>query len=100
VRAVLNGQYFIASEVAKKLTLSHTRHHGADSPLRRLTAREMQVMMLVVRGQSNQAIAETLSLSPKTVYTYRSRILEKLGMANDVELTHFCIRHGLVEGPV
>lgn len=97
VRAVMKGQHFIASEVAKKLTLTSLRSRGESSPISRLTAREMQVMMMVIQGHGNQEISNRLFLSPKTVYTYRARVFEKLDVANDVELTHFGIRHGLID---
>lgn len=97
VRAVMKGQHFIASEVAKKLTLTSLRSRGESSPISRLTAREMQVMMMVIQGHNNHEICSKLFLSPKTVYTYRARVFEKLDVANDVELTHFGIRHGLID---
>lgn len=97
IRIVTTGRHFIASEVAKKLTLSNLRKQGETSPMAKLTARETQVMMMVIQGYGNQAISDVLSLSPKTVYTYRARVFEKLDVSNDVELTHFGIRHGLIE---
>jgi two-component system invasion response regulator UvrY len=97
IRTVVQGHHFIASEVAKKLTLSNIRNSGGSSPLSRLTARELQVMMMVIKGHRNQEISDALFLSPKTVYTYRARVFEKLDVANDVELTHFGIRHGLID---
>ena len=54
-------------------------------------------MMMVTDGQSVQAISSKLCLSPKTVSTYRYRLFDKLGVENDVELTHLAIRHGLIE---
>jgi two-component system invasion response regulator UvrY len=97
IRAVMKGHHFIGSDVAKKLTLANLRNQGESSPINRLTAREMQVMMMVIRGHSNREISDTLFLSPKTVYTYRARVFDKLDVANDVELTHFGIRHGLID---
>ena len=97
IRTVTRGNHFISSEVAKKLAITNLRNHGDESPISSLSAREMQVMMMVIQGHGNQEISDTLCLSPKTVYTYRARIFEKLNVANDVELTHFGIRHGLIE---
>jgi len=97
IRMVMRGQHYISSDVAQKLTLANFRKRGEASPLGTLTAREMQVMMMITRGQSTQDISDSLFLSPKTVSTYRHRVFEKLDVSNDVELTHFAIRHGLLE---
>jgi two-component system invasion response regulator UvrY len=54
-------------------------------------------MLMVVNGETNKQISEQLCLSPKTTSTYRYRLFEKLGVVNDVELTRFAIRHGLIK---
>ena len=59
--------------------------------------REYQVFRLLGSGRSIKEIGAQLSLSPKTVSTYRHRLFEKLDVSNDVELTHLAIRHGLLE---
>jgi DNA-binding NarL/FixJ family response regulator len=64
-----------------------------SSPLQRLSARERQVLHLVVEGRSSAWIAETMALSVKTVDTYRSRLMGKLGVKNVVELTKFALQH-------
>jgi len=97
IRMVMRGRHYISSDVAQKLTLANFRKGGEASPLGKLTAREMQVMMMITSGQSTQDISDTLFLSPKTVSTYRHRVFEKLDVSNDVELTHLAIRHGLLE---
>lgn len=68
---------------------------GALSPLERLSAREREVLHLAVGGATSAQIAKTLSLSPKTVETYRSRIMEKLGVEDHVALIRFAIEHAL-----
>jgi len=97
IYTVMRGQYYISGDVAKKLTLANFRNRGESSPLNALTAREMQVMLMITGGQGTQQISDSLFLSPKTVSTYRHRLYEKLNVSNDVELTHFAIRHGLLE---
>ena len=97
IRMVMRGQHYISSEVAKKLTLANFRSRGESSPLGTLSAREMQVMMMITRGQGTQEISDALFLSTKTVSTYRHRLYEKLNVSNDVELTHLAIRHGLID---
>jgi len=54
--------------------------------------------MMAMEGYNNQAISEHLCLSPKTVSTYRTRLVSKLGVNNDIELMRLAIRHGLIEG--
>lgn len=97
IRMVMQGQHYISGDVAQKLTLANFRNRGESSPLGTLSAREMQIMMMIIQGQGNQEISDALFLSPKTVSTYRHRLYEKLDVGNDVELTHFGIRHGLVD---
>ena len=97
IRMVMRGQHYISSDVAQKLTLANFRNRGEASPLGTLSAREMQVMMMITRGQGTQEISDALFLSPKTVSTYRHRLYEKLDVSNDVELTHLAIRHGLID---
>lgn len=97
IRTVMRGRHYISSDVAQKLTLANFRNRGESSPLSTLSAREMQVMMMITRGQGTQQISDSLFLSPKTVSTYRHRLYEKLDVSNDVELTHLAIRHGLLE---
>ena len=97
IETVMRGNYYISSDVAQKLTLTNFRKRGEASPLDTLSAREMQIMLMITRGQSNQEISDALFLSPKTISTYRHRLFEKLDVSNDVELTHLEIRHGLLE---
>lgn len=97
IETVMRGNYYISSDVAQKLTLTNFRKRGESSPLDTLSAREMQIMLMITRGQSNQEISDALFLSPKTISTYRHRLFEKLDVSNDVELTHLAIRHGLLE---
>ncbi len=96
VRTVYGGQPYVAPEVAGQLAMASINR--TESPLDSLTQREMQVMLMLTKGQNAQSISKTLNLSPKTVCTYRYRLYEKLDVKNDVELTHLAIRHGLVEG--
>ena len=65
------------------------------APLERLSLRERQVLMLVVEGKTSNAIATLLQLSPKSVETYRSRIMTKLEIGNLPGLVKFAIRNGL-----
>lgn len=93
LKQVYAGQRYLSPAVAQKLALSIL--DGNDSPLDSLSRRETEVLMKISQGLSNREIAEQLHLSPKTTSTYRSRLLEKLGASNDVELTRICIESGL-----
>lgn len=96
IREVHRGRQYLSPAIAQKLALSFV-HNRDKTPFDELTQRETQVMLMVVRGETNKRISEKLCLSPKTTSTYRYRLFEKLGVENDVELTRFAIRHGLIK---
>lgn len=98
VRRVGKGERFLSQRVAVQVAWAagSPREHLAK-PLEKLSQRELQIMFMATRGYRVGDIAERLHLSPKTVGTYRHRLLRKLGVRNDVELTHFALRHGLLE---
>jgi two-component system invasion response regulator UvrY len=96
IQTVYSGKQYLTPSVAQKLALSLVNKHG-KALMDELTQREIQVMLMVVRGDSNREISEQLCLSPKTTSTYRGRLFEKLGVVNDVELTRFAIRHGMIK---
>ena len=96
IRSVHSGNRYITPGVAQKLALSLMKNQG-PSGLDELSDREVTIMLMVVKGISNREISEKLCLSPKTISTYRCRLFEKLGVSNNVELTRFAIRHGLVK---
>src|SRR6185437_10616865 len=70
---------------------------GQKPPQEKLSDREFQVLRLIASGKIVSEIAQELSLSVKTISTYRSRILEKMGMKNNAELMHYAMQHQLVE---
>jgi two-component system invasion response regulator UvrY len=95
VRTVHRGLPYVASSVARKHMLADWQGMAA-TPFAELSAREMQVAMMILDGQRTQEISDGLSLSPKTVSTYRQRIYEKLHVNTDVELTRLAYRHGII----
>jgi two-component system invasion response regulator UvrY len=95
VRTVHRGIPYVASAVARKHMLADWKGVAA-SPFEGLSAREMQVAMMILNGQRSQEIAKALSLSPKTVSTYRQRIYDKLNVQTDVELTRLAYRYHLI----
>ncbi len=96
LRQVHAGKSYVAPSIASQLAVSLIKGSGG-SPFDQLSQREMQVVLMVTKGTSTQAISDSLCLSPKTVSTYRYRVFEKLGVANDVELTRMAMRYGLLE---
>ncbi len=96
IRSVYQGEQYITPDVAHKLALSLV-NNGNKSVIEALTQRETQVMLMIVKGETNREISEKLCLSPKTTSTYSYRLFEKLGVENDVALTRFAIRHGLIK---
>ncbi|HYW93603.1 MAG TPA: UvrY/SirA/GacA family response regulator transcription factor [Gammaproteobacteria bacterium] len=96
IKRVSRGDVYIDADVARNLALSSLPGHGGGNNFQKLSQREMQIMLMVVQGHTIQEISDRLFISPKTVSTYRYRLFEKLGVANDVELTHLAIRHGIV----
>ena len=95
VRTVHRGLPYVASSVARKHMIADWQGM-TSTPFQELSAREMQVAMMILDGQRTQDISDALSLSPKTVSTYRQRIYEKLRVKTDVELTRLAYRHGLI----
>ena len=94
IRSVNAGQRYIASEIAQQMALSQIEPQ-AESPFNCLSERELQIMLMITKGQKVTEISEQLHLSPKTVNSYRYRMFSKLNISGDVELTHLAIRHGL-----
>jgi two-component system invasion response regulator UvrY len=93
---VIGGGRYVSPALAEKLIISLQR--GTDRPLHEtLSEREFQVMTLIGSGKTVSEIAEILSLSDKTISTYRARILEKLGLKNNAELIHYALQNKLVD---
>jgi DNA-binding NarL/FixJ family response regulator len=96
IQAVMKGDYYFGAGVeAPPKSLLASRHTRASSPLESLSQREREVLQLVVEGKTSVEIAEILSLSPKSVETYRSRLMLKLGVNNIPSLVKFALLHGI-----
>ena len=91
VRAAKQNRRYVSPKIADALALRRDKR----SPFESLSAREREVLQLTVTGSTSAAIAGKLNLSPKTVDTYRSRVMEKLGVQNLPELVRLAIKHGL-----
>lgn len=96
IRAVMANKRYLSPAIAQQIALSQVSEE-ASSPFDILSEREMQVLLMMMDGQTISAISERLCLSPKTVSTYRARLYAKLGVQNDIELTRLALLHGVVE---
>ena len=98
VRAVHTGQRYLSAKISDRIVDDYIRQRQAtqaSSPLALLSSRERQVLQLVAEGKSSAEIAGILSLSLKTVETYRSRLMHKLDIGDLPGLVRFAIQHGL-----
>ncbi len=98
IHALMQGRRYLAQQVTEILVddyLQKSLGASVPNPLDRLSAREREIMQLVVEGQSNTDIAAALSLSCNTVATYRTRLMRKLGISHPADLIRFALQHGI-----
>jgi len=96
IRTVHQGRKYISSSVAE--LLADGLMEGADKPLHeQLSHRELQVFLRLARGETIGQMAESMSLSVKTVSTYRTRIMEKMRMESNSDLTYYALKNGLIQ---
>ncbi len=96
IKTVSRGGKYIGTDIAQQMALSMLPG-GDSSPFDELSTREMEVMLMLVQGKGTKEIGEVLSISPKTVATYKYRIQDKLGVDNVVELTRLAMNHGVMD---
>lgn len=99
IREVASGRKYIAPDVAQRLALEQLSGNKNASPFMELSARELEVASMVAKGEDMQSIAVRLSLSPKTVATYKYRVYEKLNVNNPVALAHLATVYGVLDTP-
>jgi DNA-binding NarL/FixJ family response regulator len=97
VRAVHSGDRYLSQKIAATVVDDYIAGRRAASPLESLSRRERHVLQLIAEGLSNGEAAAVLFLSPKTVETYRSRLMHKLHLEDVPALVKFAIQHGLVQ---
>ena len=95
IQTVHSGQHYVSPEIAQKIAIKRYVK-GEESPLEMLSERELQIMQMVVQGQTVNEISKKLCLSSKTVNSYRYRVFEKLNIKGDVELTLMAMRMGMI----
>ncbi|HVZ45623.1 MAG TPA: response regulator transcription factor [Ramlibacter sp.] len=96
VRAVRAGRRYLGPGIAELVAEHLASRKTGDNPLQLLSRREREILQLVAEGHSSAEIGELLFLSPKTVDSYRSRLMGKLGLADVTALVKFAIRHGVI----
>lgn len=96
IRTVHSGQRYISPEIAQQMALSQFSA-ASENPFAELSERELQIMLMITKGQKVNDISEQLNLSPKTVNSYRYRLFSKLDINGDVELTHLAFRYGILD---
>ena len=95
IRAVHKGERYLSKELADSVIDEAVHKTASGDPLERLSSRERQVLQMLAEGHAVAHIAATLSLSPKTVETYRARMMEKLDIHDFATLVRFAIQHGI-----
>jgi DNA-binding NarL/FixJ family response regulator len=97
IRKVLGGSRFLTDDAAESLALKVSQGRRGRSGLDDLSTRELQVLRRLALGHTNREIAEAYNISIKTVDTYRFRLLKKLDLRNNADLSRFAIQNGLIE---
>jgi two-component system, NarL family, invasion response regulator UvrY len=97
IRAVVQGGRYLSPELAKMLVSGMQGAGGAEPLHSILSEREFQIFIMLAEGTSVTDIAKRLFLSVKTVSTYRSRILEKMGMKSNADITYYAVKNNLLQ---
>jgi DNA-binding NarL/FixJ family response regulator len=100
VRAVYNGTRYLSQKISDRVVEEYLNTQvstGPDNPVERLTPHEREILQLVSEGKSSAEIADMMFLSPKTIETYRSRLMQKLGVSDIPSLVKLAIRYGVTE---
>ncbi|WP_153147243.1 response regulator transcription factor [Dechloromonas sp. H13] len=96
IRIAAGGGYYLSPAAAGNIFVK-LRKEGSQPPHYKLTPRELEILHLIIQGVSLTEIGKRLFLSVKTVSTYRTRLLEKLGVENNADLLRYALRHGLTD---
>ncbi|EJL80851.1 response regulator containing a CheY-like receiver domain and an HTH DNA-binding domain [Herbaspirillum sp. CF444] len=96
IRIVQAGQRYLSQKISDTVVDDYLLENRVSGPLDALSAREREVLQLVAEGHSSAQVAVMLSLSPKSIETYRSRLMQKIGVSDLPSLVKFSIHHGLI----
>ncbi len=98
IKTVMAGSLYMSNNVAQQLALRNfSGAKSSRSPFECLSERELQTAILIANGARVQTVADTFSVSPKTINSYRYRIFEKLSINSDVELTLLAVKHKILD---
>jgi DNA-binding NarL/FixJ family response regulator len=97
VRAVHAGRRYLSNKIAATVIDDYISERHRTSPLDSLSRRERQILQLIAEGKTSAEVGTMLFLSPKTVDTYRSRMMHKLGIGDVPNLVKFAIQHGITQ---
>lgn len=98
IRSVQSGHHYLSQEISETVVTDYIKQRGYDGEKTRLSTlskREREILQLVVEGKSSTEIAKLLFISPKTVDTYKSRIMQKLNIKDIPTLVRYAIKHGI-----
>lgn len=95
INIVLSGKKYISAKLAENLLNTLTSDNEKDL-IKRLSNRELEVLIRIAKGETVEEISKNMCLSQATIYTYRSRLMEKLNLKSNVEITQFAIRNKLI----
>ena len=95
IRTVSRGRKYITAGVAERL--AETLGGGDKPPHEALSERELQVFLRLAKGETIGQMAQSMSLSVKTVSTYRTRVMEKMGLESNSDLTYYALKNGLIQ---
>ena len=95
IRAIARGQRYLDAQIAQRMAVQTI--HGDNGPMEKLSPREFEVFVQLARGQSVAQISEALTLSSSTVGSHLYNLKQKLGLANQAEMTLLAVRHGLID---
>ena len=96
IRTVASGKKYVSASLAERLA-TYVEGDEQAQPHEALSDREYTVLCLMASGKASKQIAGELNLSVATISTYRARILEKMGLKSNAELTYYAVKHGLVD---
>ena len=97
LQTILEGGVYVSPEIAQQLLASSFKPASVGSPFASLSQRELQIAQMISSGHRSGEIAAVLSISPKTINTYKYRIFDKIGVGNDVELALAAVKARLVD---
>ncbi|HEX4881273.1 MAG TPA: response regulator [Porticoccaceae bacterium] len=97
LQTIIEGEVYVSPEIARQMLANNFKPASESTPFAALSQRELQIAQMICSGHRAGEIAAVLSISPKTINTYKYRIYDKIGVGNDVELTLAAVKARLVD---